>query len=371
MKRIGTKKENVIIREKKLAKGQISLYLDIYRSGKRSYEFLKLYLVEKPRTPQDRQRNSETYQLAEQIRTKRESELNHQEFGFVAPHRLKSNYLDFYQDYVNNYTKKDVRMMTSSFVHFKDFLTIQKINLKQGIKPGELSTELIEKFRDYLEQKFNGETPSSYLKRFKKVLKHAVDKGILTTNPSDGVTLTPSDGLKKAILSIDEIQLLAKTVCGNPEVKSAFLFCCNTGMRFCDVKTLRFEKIDFANRLLTFEQQKVKGKSKQVSIDLNNSALKLIGNPRSPGELVFELPTLESSLKTIKTWCKKAEISKNITWHSSRHSFAVNLLGETGANIKTVSSLLGHSTLKHTEVYTRAIDNLKNKAVNSLPEINF
>ena len=54
--------------------------------------------------------------------------------------------------------------------------------------------------------------------------------------------------------------------------------------------------------------------------------------------------------------------------HCARHSFAVNILNN-GANIKTVASLLGHSGLKHTEKYTRAIDSLKQDAINSLPEL--
>lgn len=53
-------------------------------------------------------------------------------------------------------------------------------------------------------------------------------------------------------------------------------------------------------------------------------------------------------------------------FHCSRHSFAVNILNN-GANIKTVASLLGHSGLKHTEKYTRAVDKLKEEAINSLP----
>ena len=55
-------------------------------------------------------------------------------------------------------------------------------------------------------------------------------------------------------------------------------------------------------------------------------------------------------------------------FHMARHSFAVNILNN-GANIKTVASLLGHSGLKHTEKYTRAVDKLKEDAINSLPEL--
>ena len=74
-------------------------------------------------------------------------------------------------------------------------------------------------------------------------------------------------------------------------------------------------------------------------------------------------------LKALKRWVKRAGIDKHISWHCARHSFAVNILNN-GANIKTVASLLGHSGLKHTEKYTRAIDSLKQDAINSLPELN-
>ena len=59
-----------------------------------------------------------------------------------------------------------------------------------------------------------------------------------------------------------------------------------------------------------------------------------------------------------------------VLFHTARHSFAVNILNN-GANIKTVASLLGHSGLKHTEKYTRAVDKLKEEAINSLPELKF
>ena len=59
-------------------------------------------------------------------------------------------------------------------------------------------------------------------------------------------------------------------------------------------------------------------------------------------------------------------LAQPITFHCARHSFAVNILNN-GANIKTVASLLGHSGLKHTEKYTRAVDKLKEEAINSLP----
>ncbi len=98
--------------------------------------------------------------------------------------------------------------------------------------------------------------------------------------------------------------------------------------------------------------------------------LSLIGQPDTsdPAEKIFKLPSQEMCLKALRHWTAKAGITKHITWHCGRHSFAVNILNN-GANIKTVASLLGHSGLQHTEKYTRAVDSLKEAAINSLPEL--
>ena len=136
------------------------------------------------------------------------------------------------------------------------------------------------------------------------------------------------------------------------------------------MKDLTFSNVDYSNRLLKFEQNKTKGHSgaSGVMIPLNEGLLRLIGTGDKQ-ELIFPLPSQQMCLKALKHWVKKAEIDKHITWHCARHSFAVNILNN-GANIKTVASLLGHSGLVHTEKYTRAVDALKQAAIDSLPELD-
>ena len=105
---------------------------------------------------------------------------------------------------------------------------------------------------------------------------------------------------------------------------------------------------------------------------MNDSLLRLIGLPGGQGlmdQKIFRLPSYSTSLKAIKKWVRLAGIDKHISWHCARHSFAVNILNN-GANIKTVASLLGHSSLRHTEKYTRAIDSLKQQAIDSLPDLD-
>lgn len=175
------------------------------------------------------------------------------------------------------------------------------------------------------------------------------------------------------MLSNDEIVSLIQTTYRgqNPEIRRAFIFCLYTGIRHCDVKELTYKNVDYSNKMLRFEQQKTKGSSASsgVVIPLNEGLLNLIGKSNKKDEYIFTLPSHTMCNKALKRWVARAGIDKHITWHCGRHSFAVNILNN-GANIKTVASLLGHSGLKHTEKYTRAVDELKQKAIDSLPELN-
>ena len=182
--------------------------------------------------------------------------------------------------------------------------------------------------------------------------------------------------LRKDVLSEDEIATLIATHYQgeNTNIRRAFIFCLYCGLRYCDIKDLTYRNVDYANKVLRFEQSKTKGHSASsgVVVPLNNGLLRLIGEPtstQSRESLIFPLPSYEMCLKALRHWTKRAGIEKHITWHCARHSFAVNVLNN-GANIKTVASLLGHSGLRHTEKYTRAIDSLKQEAINSLQSLD-
>ena len=249
--------------------------------------------------------------------------------------------------------------------------------MKDYIKPDAITHEMMVKFAEYLQTRSVGEGAKSILQRFKKIVRAAIDQGIMAKDPCKGVVCVVDDQvLKKDVLSQEEIQKLMDThyQFEKENVRNAFIFCLYTDMRFCDVKDLRYSNIDYANKLLRFEQDKTKGHSVRswVTIPLNDGLIRLVGRPgegETKESLIFNLPSYESCCKSVRRWVKRAGIDKHISWHCARHSCAVNLLNN-GANIKTVASLLGHSGLKHTEKYTRAVDKLKEDAINSLPALN-
>ena len=385
--------DNPKLGAKILADGRESLFLDYYFGYQMVYnekldkqvarkdrkrEFLKLYLWQAPRTPIERQQNQETLELAKKIRFERGQELLESVEGYRLKKERDINFLDYFQSYIDTYTKKDIRMVEIALKRFKDFLNdTQEYNkFAKRIKPEQITKDMVEAFTEYLQSRSVGEGAKSIYARFKKVIKYAIEHDVLLKNPCTGIVIKVDDQiLRKEVLSLEEIQQLIAIHYEheNPNIRRAFIFCLYCGLRFCDVKDLTFANVDFANKLLKFEQNKTKGHSANsgVIIPLNDGLLKLIGEPtgdQTKESLIFSLPSYEMCLKALGRWVKRAGIDKHISWHCARHSFAVNILNN-GANIKTVASLLGHSGLKHTEKYTRAIDRLKEDAINSLPTL--
>ena len=378
--------DNPKLSKKTLSDGRESLYLVYYLGYTKEYnntqdkevvkicrqkEFLNLYLISNPTTSIDRQTNKATLELAKEIRIEKEQEFKEGKTGKRLNLNKSTNFITFYQTYIDNYTKKDIRMIEGALKRFKDYLSEEYPLFVTHLQPNQINKEMIEGFVEFLESKSKGEGARGYYQRFKKVVSFAIERGIMQKNPCTGVTCKIDDQvLRKDVLSLEEMEALINTTyLGQSDViKRGFVFSLYTGIRFCDLQELKFGDVDFSNRVLKFEQSKTKGKSVNsgVVIPLNDGLLELIGDRQTKETKIFPLPSSTMCLKALRRWTERAGIHKHITWHCARHSFAVNILNG-GANIKTVASLLGHSGLKHTEKYTRAVDQLKTDAINSLP----
>lgn len=405
----GNAGDNPKLMGQSLSDGRDSLYLEFYfgyemaeskngntyKKVNRQTERLSLYLWQAPRTPMERQQNKETLEIAKRIRFERGQELLEHSEGYRLKKGKDINFLDWMWAYYEAYTKADKRHIKRAYNCFVDYLidpdgalTIEddwsdeqkdkaakerekKIRLLR-VKPHQLTKSMMAGFAEYLQRRFRGDGPHTLYGRFKKIIKAAVEDDMLRKNPCAGVVIKIDNGvLKKDVLSIDEIKQLISTHYDgeNADIRRAFIFCLYCGLRWCDVKDLTYANVDLSNKLLKFEQAKTKGHSSAsgVVIPLNDGLLKLIGKGKRE-DLIFPLPSHTMCLKALRHWTKRAGIDKHITWHCARHSFAVNILNN-GANIKTVASLLGHSGLTQTEKYTRAVDSLKEAAINSLPEL--
>lgn len=388
--------DNPKLKWKKLSDGNLSAYLEYYlgyefyldENGnkklddkgrplvkpKRKKEFLSLTISAKPSNPIERNQRNETLRLCEEIRRQKEMEFKENTLGYKFK-KERQNFFDFFDNYIDEYTKKDKRMIIAAEKRFKEFLkSKKKYKMFATSIAGEMiDKEMIRGFADYLMARSKGSGAQTVFQRFKKVMKAAVEKDVVKKNPCIGISIPVDEtALVKDVLSTDEILKLINTHYMNEskELRRSFIFTLYTGIRYCDLKDLIYQNVDYGNKILRFNQNKTKRTSPHswVNFPLNDFLLGLIGDPPNGNLMahIFHVPSHESCNHSLKRWCKHAGITKHITWHCGRHSFATNIL-ETGASVKTVADLLGHSGLKYTERYVRAIDEKKKLAVNSLP----
>lgn len=354
---------SVKLRKRKNADGTTSLYLDIYQDGKRRYEFLNHLKLSKGSNPVDKSGNTEKLDEAKRIVTARAVQIQSDDYDTTPGFKSKVDFLEYYQKYIDGYKKKDIRVLINSKQKFEAFLREEGYS---ALTSKQVNESLVNNFKEYLQQTLNGESPSTYFSRFKKVLKQATRDKLFKSNPSTDVTISKKESIKKDVLTIEELQLLQNTPLTSKEVKRAFLICCFTGIRWVDAVELKWKNVDLLNNRISFVQSKTGNK---VEIEIHESAKHLLGEPKAKDEFVFKLPSHTACLKNLKRWAKNAGINKHISFHCARHTYASNLLF-FGADLNTVRDLMGHSSLRYVQLYTRVVDSMKQKAISNLPSIN-
>ncbi len=341
-----------------------TLYLDIYhRKGKRKREFLGIYLE-----PQDSQTyRKEKLELANKIKAKRMLELSNEEFGFPTKHKLKMNFVEYFQGQM---TKKDgnTKMIWKNVYIYLDDYTCGNIPF------ANVDKKWLEDFTQYLTENVSIASAYTYMGKVRCALNEAVRDGIILNSPGKMLRPLKVPEKSKEYLTIEEIQQIANTPFHNDEVKRAFLLSCFTGLRLCDLRKLKWTNIKETSfngsgikYAISIQQSKTKN---IITIPLNETALRLINPMQHNDSLVFQLSKYHiSTQRALNRLLEAAKISsKHITFHCARHSNAIMLLA-AGANLMTVKDLLGHRDIKSTQIYAKVVDASKHKAVTNLPTI--
>lgn len=374
-------KEPIRIRKKKLANDNFSLYLDIYYNGKREYEFLKLYLIPEIHKA-DRQKNRETLQLANSIKARRIVEIQNGTYGFKCYPLGETLFFDYFRGMC------DKRFSTESKGNWENWCSclkhLEKYERNHHLTLSQLTPKWIQGFKDYLENKaiawgcdsrnhaesrpLAKNSRHSYFNKLKACIKQALDEGLITHDPMRGVESFKAEEGNRMYLTVEEVRKLVKTVCEYSAIKKMFLFSCLTGLRRSDVIRLTWGNIQQQGTFtrIIFKQKKTNG---QEYLDITPQAARLMGPRRSVDERVFqEIYSPSCTNKIIQRWVHRAGIPKKITYHCSRHTFAVMML-DLGTDIYTVSKLLGHREIATTQIYAKILDKNKQAAVEKIPDI--
>jgi integrase len=208
-------------------------------------------------------------------------------------------------------------------------------------------------------------TAATYYSIFKAGLKQAFIDGYLTVDISAKIKGIQDQESRREHLSVEELNILAETPCDRPILKRAALFSALTGVRHCDIQKLKWKEIQVVGEQvrLNFTQQKTKGVE---YMPISEQAYQLCGKPGKPEQLVFEdLPDPSWISGPLKRWIKSAGITRNITFHCFRHTYATLQLAG-GTDIYTVSKMLGHTNVKTTQIYAKVVDEKKQKATKAI-----
>ena len=326
-------------------------------------------------TPINKQHNKETLLIAEQIRQKRDNELNKPEIytGFEKEQlRIKERGELSFIDYFLKLADKRKASNYDNWISASHYLL--KFT-KGNLKFSELNETFCNEFKEYLltvesnkssKTKLAQNSVVSYFNKVKAALKQAYKDGYLQTDLNARIESVKHAETHRNFLTIEELNKLVRTECDIPILKQAALFSALTGLRFSDIQKLVWKEIEFINGngyFLNFTQQKTDGVE---MMPIPEQAFELLGEQREPTDKVFEGLKYSAWLNSqLVKWLYKAGITKEITFHCFRHTYATLQLS-MGTDIYTVSKMLGHRDIKTTQFYTNLISKIKREAAGKI-----
>ncbi|WP_017496407.1 site-specific integrase [Flavobacterium sp. WG21] len=372
------KKTNVTLRKKILADGRISLYLDFYppvlntetnRSTRR--EFLKLYLFDKPNSQIQKISNIENLHTAELIQIRRQNELRKDDvYSDFEKEQLEikrisqGSFLKYFKKLADKKEGNNKSIWYSAISHFESFTENQDICFK------DVTVILINDYREYLlkakSRRDTGKTLSrntalSYHNKLKTTLKRAYREGKLRTDINSGIDSIKEQESQRNFLTLSEAKKLFSTPCSNAIVHKISIFSTLTGIRYSDIVKLTWSEVQFIEDdgyYIRFKQKKTEGLQ---TMPISDEAFEILGERTKENEKVFAGLKKWDVDRVLPVWVTHSGITKHITFHCFRHTYAT-LQIFSGTDIFTVSKMLGHKSVKTTQIYTKIIDEKKREA---------
>ena len=380
------------IRFKQLSNGNQSIYLDYYTGdvirkenyvgGKRKYEFLKLYLIPE-RTREDRVKNEATLALAKAIQSKRIVEVQNDAHGFQNTNKSRVNLLDYLENIGKQSAEQGSRNYARTVLN-----TVRALKLFRGdyIAFRDVDKEFLSEFTDFLRQmpkaskygvlktggRLSNNSVVSYYGTLRTAINRAYKEGIITVNPTkefDFASKVRQEPSRREYLTIDELKTLINTECRHEIVKRAFLFSCLCGLRVSDIRKLRWCDLQRSGGRVRIEITMQKTKE-PLYLPISDEALKWLPERGEANDSDFIFPlTHEGTVNdTLQHWAKVAGITKHISFHVARHTHATMML-TLGADLYTVSKLLGHKNIATTQIYAKIVDKKKEEAIGLIPNL--
>lgn len=312
----------ITIRTRALKTGSRSIYLDFYEKGKRWNEYLNLFLVPDD-APDAKRLNDASMAKANEIKSKRLLGIdeNETETEDGKPLQLPKRILaDWLNDYIEGIGRNPSYSL-STYHNYRSTVNIIKAYLQYRRRPRYLMSKIDKKFiaglLGFMQNTYrNTKSPDNPKEMSQctlhlhqailvRMLNAAVNEGIMNSNPFYALgkhERIAKQQVERDYLTKEELLALAEAPTTNETTRRAFLFCCFTGLRYSDVCTLAWRDIKQVDSGLVVSIRAMRKTGKQVTIPLNQSALKWLPdrNGCKPGQRVFNVTCLSACDRCLK-----------------------------------------------------------------------
>ena len=335
------------------------LYLDIYWNGIRRWEKTGLTIPKDPAT------RKEVIKLAEKIRAKREMQLVSGEFDIQDLTAAKQALVVYAEKVAGG--QPDKNPLPKSLKYLRAYAG--------NIGISAINESWVAGYRDFLTKQptLGPNSQARYLSSLRRVLNQAVRDHVIVRNPAVNVKGIKEEEPDTVFLTVSELTTLAQAPLPaflEPDIRKAFLISCYVGLRISDLQTLEWGMIERETRTIRKIQHKTRT---PVSVPIADDAWKLIDDGRIHNSAEKVFPNLKDTAgdtnRLLRKWAQGAGIDKWIAWHAARRTFGTMALRH-GADLATVSKLLGHTSIAYTQRYLRVDSESVRSAIANMPSID-
>ena len=276
--------------------------------------------------------------------------------------------LELFDDYIKDYsklvgvskTKKTCDRYILTRRRIEEFM--QSEYKRTDISVNDVNPKFIAGFEIFLrtQYKLSNNYVMKMIQRFRSIYQVAIDNGWANKNPFVSFKLK-FENTERGYLTMAELtnlmnkQLPSKRL---EQIRDVFVFSCFTGLAYCDAQALTAEHIIVGPNKAHWLRTHRKKTSAPVDVPLLEIPLQILAKyeGRCPNGKLLPIPSNQKCNDYLKEIASICGIEKRLTFHLARHTFATTVTLTNGVPIESVSKMLGHRSLKTTQIYAKIVN---------------
>ena len=316
--------------------------------SRKKSESLKIEIYTIPKNTKEKKYNDKILEVAEYVRCNRQLEVIRGVYGLKNIDKMEDSFLDYIDEKID-------RCQSDKYNGIKQCL---KNCFNKTIRFKDINVNLCEEFRTYLnglvnEGRYSSNTVTSYFNKFLNLITSAYNENIIPYDYSQKVPKMKWEEPIKDYLTEQEVRKLLSTPYPNKVFKRGVEFALNTGLRHSDILDLKHSHINYQGDGNIILCKVIVKTGKTLIIPLNDAAVNLISK-KGEDQVFKGFPDNNRANKMLKEWLKKAKISKALTFHGLRHTFAMTAVAR-GIDIYALKELMGHASIENTLIYAKML----------------